>query len=106
MLGCDFAGKIERLGKDVTKVAEGDTIAGLIWGGKWKQRSITRSGYLYAMHRRDQGPRGIQRVHQGPREHLLQGSKEYLTYRGCHYPTGIFDCLARLFLKGQSEHRS
>lgn len=34
MLGCDFAGKVERLGKDVTKVAEGDTIAGLIWGGK------------------------------------------------------------------------
>ena len=34
MLGCDFAGKVERLGKDVTKVAEGDTIAGLLWGGK------------------------------------------------------------------------
>ncbi|EYB27299.1 hypothetical protein FG05_07249 [Fusarium graminearum] len=36
VLGCDFAGKIERLGKDVTKVAEGDTIAGLIWGGEIK----------------------------------------------------------------------
>jgi D-arabinose 1-dehydrogenase-like Zn-dependent alcohol dehydrogenase len=34
VLGCDFAGKVERLGKDVTKIAEGDTIAGLIWGGK------------------------------------------------------------------------
>jgi NADPH:quinone reductase-like Zn-dependent oxidoreductase len=66
VLGCDFAGKVERLGKDVTKVAEGDTIAGLIWGGKLKHHGITRSGYLYDMHRRDQGPRGIQRVHQGP----------------------------------------
>jgi NADPH:quinone reductase-like Zn-dependent oxidoreductase len=36
VLGCDFAGKVERLGKDVTKVAEGDTIAGLIWGGEIK----------------------------------------------------------------------
>ncbi|RBR15372.1 uncharacterized protein FIESC28_07386 [Fusarium coffeatum] len=36
VLGCDFAGKVERLGKDVTKVAEGDTIAGLLWGGEIK----------------------------------------------------------------------
>ncbi|RGP72224.1 zinc-type alcohol dehydrogenase [Fusarium longipes] len=36
ILGCDFAGKVERLGKDVTKIAEGDTIAGLIWGGEVK----------------------------------------------------------------------
>jgi NADPH:quinone reductase-like Zn-dependent oxidoreductase len=36
VLGCDFAGKVERLGKDVTKVTEGDIIAGLIWGGKWE----------------------------------------------------------------------
>jgi NADPH:quinone reductase-like Zn-dependent oxidoreductase len=36
VLGCDFAGKVERLGKDVTKVTEGDIIAGLIWGGEVK----------------------------------------------------------------------
>ncbi|KAG7418986.1 Trans-enoyl reductase ACTTS2 [Fusarium oxysporum f. sp. rapae] len=32
VLGCDFAGKVERLGKEVSKIAEGDTIAGLLWG--------------------------------------------------------------------------
>ncbi|SPJ76456.1 related to C.carbonum toxD gene [Fusarium torulosum] len=36
VLGCDFAGTVERLGKNVSKVAEGDTIAGLLWGGEIK----------------------------------------------------------------------
>ncbi|KAF4457543.1 Zinc-type alcohol dehydrogenase-like protein C2E1P3.01 [Fusarium austroafricanum] len=36
VLGCDFTGTVERLSKDVTKVSEGDTIAGLIWGGEVK----------------------------------------------------------------------
>uniref|UniRef100_A0A0D2XE37 Enoyl reductase (ER) domain-containing protein n=1 Tax=Fusarium oxysporum (strain Fo5176) TaxID=660025 RepID=A0A0D2XE37_FUSOF len=36
VLGCDFAGKVERLGKEVSKIAEGDTIAGLLWGGEVK----------------------------------------------------------------------
>ncbi|KAH7209031.1 hypothetical protein DER44DRAFT_809013 [Fusarium oxysporum] len=36
VLGCDFAGKVERLGKEVSKIAEGDTIAGLLWGGEIK----------------------------------------------------------------------
>ncbi|KAF5659931.1 zinc-binding oxidoreductase [Fusarium heterosporum] len=36
VLGCDFTGTVERLGKDVSKVAEGDTIAGLLWGGEVK----------------------------------------------------------------------
>lgn len=36
VLGCDFAGKVERLGKEVSKTAEGDTIAGLLWGGEVK----------------------------------------------------------------------
>ncbi|KAH7267441.1 chaperonin 10-like protein [Fusarium redolens] len=36
VLGCDFTGKVERLGKEVSKIAEGDTIAGLLWGGEVK----------------------------------------------------------------------
>ncbi|KAM0343273.1 hypothetical protein ACHAPU_008723 [Fusarium lateritium] len=36
VLGCDFTGTVERLGKDASKVAEGDTIAGLLWGGEVK----------------------------------------------------------------------
>ncbi|KAH6963734.1 chaperonin 10-like protein [Fusarium avenaceum] len=36
VLGCDFAGTVERLGKNVSKVVEGDTIAGLLWGGEIK----------------------------------------------------------------------
>jgi NADPH:quinone reductase-like Zn-dependent oxidoreductase len=40
VLGCDFAGTVERLGKNVSKVAEGDTIAGLLWGGKFDDTMI------------------------------------------------------------------
>ena len=32
--GCDFAGIVEKVGKDVTAVRVGDRIAGLIWGGE------------------------------------------------------------------------
>ena len=33
VLGCDFTGIVESLGKSVTKVKVGDRIAGLVWGG-------------------------------------------------------------------------
>lgn len=33
VLGCDFAGTVEAVGSDVTRVSKGDTIAGPIWGG-------------------------------------------------------------------------
>jgi hypothetical protein len=36
VLGCDFVGIIEEVGKDVTSVKVGDHIAGLIWGGEWR----------------------------------------------------------------------
>ncbi|KAH6998701.1 chaperonin 10-like protein [Ilyonectria sp. MPI-CAGE-AT-0026] len=36
VLGCDFAGTVEAVGSDVTRVSKGDTIAGLIWGGEIK----------------------------------------------------------------------
>jgi NADPH:quinone reductase-like Zn-dependent oxidoreductase len=32
--GCDFAGKVVVLGERVTKLAVGDVVAGLVWGGK------------------------------------------------------------------------
>lgn len=35
VFGCDFTGKVESIGKDVTRAAKGDTIAGLIWGGQY-----------------------------------------------------------------------
>ena len=34
VLGCDFVGEVEAIGAGVSKVKEGDVIAGLIWGGK------------------------------------------------------------------------
>ncbi|KAI8667066.1 PKS-ER domain-containing protein [Fusarium sp. Ph1] len=34
VLGCDFTGKVEALGSNVTRLKVGDTIAGLIWGGE------------------------------------------------------------------------
>ncbi|KAF4338625.1 zinc-type alcohol dehydrogenase [Fusarium beomiforme] len=34
VLGCDFTGIVERLGKEVSKVVKGNTIAGLLWGGE------------------------------------------------------------------------
>ncbi|KAJ4294032.1 Zinc-binding oxidoreductase alcohol dehydrogenase [Kalmusia sp. IMI 367209] len=36
VFGCDFAGTVEDVGKNVTRVKKGDTIAGLIWGGEIK----------------------------------------------------------------------
>lgn len=34
VLGCDFVGTVTDTGKDVTRAANGDVVAGLIWGGK------------------------------------------------------------------------
>lgn len=34
VLGCDFVGEIVEL-SSVTRYAKGDTVAGLVWGGKW-----------------------------------------------------------------------
>lgn len=58
VLGCDFAGKVERLGKEVSKIAEGDTIAGLLWGGKLNISMPTYHGW-YDMIRRSQRSRSI-----------------------------------------------
>lgn len=33
VLGCDFAGTVKDVGKDVGRAAKGDVIAGLVWGG-------------------------------------------------------------------------
>lgn len=43
VLGCDFAGTVERLGKNVSKVVEGDTIAGLLWGGRFRDTTVLTS---------------------------------------------------------------
>lgn len=34
VLGCDFAGTVEEVGSDVTRLSKGDVVAGIIWGGK------------------------------------------------------------------------
>jgi NADPH:quinone reductase-like Zn-dependent oxidoreductase len=34
ILGCDFAGTVVKTGDDVSRLVEGDVIAGLIWGGR------------------------------------------------------------------------
>lgn len=34
VLGCDFVGIVEKVGKNVTSVKVGDHISGLVWGGK------------------------------------------------------------------------
>ncbi|OLN85193.1 Zinc-type alcohol dehydrogenase-like protein C2E1P3.01-like protein 4 [Colletotrichum chlorophyti] len=36
VLGCDFVGTVERTGNQVSRLSEGDTVAGLIWGGEIK----------------------------------------------------------------------
>ncbi|KAJ5089367.1 hypothetical protein N7532_008051 [Penicillium argentinense] len=34
VLGCDFVGEVTELGSGVTRLANGDVVAGLIWGGR------------------------------------------------------------------------
>lgn len=34
VLGCDFVGEVTELGDEVTQLALGDIVAGLIWGGE------------------------------------------------------------------------
>ncbi|KAH6639473.1 chaperonin 10-like protein [Boeremia exigua] len=36
VLGCDFVGKVEEIGKNVSRYKKGDTVAALIWGGEVK----------------------------------------------------------------------
>jgi NADPH:quinone reductase-like Zn-dependent oxidoreductase len=36
VLGCDFVGEVIELGSSVTRLAEGDIIVGLVWGGEVK----------------------------------------------------------------------
>lgn len=36
IVGCDFAGTVVRVGKNVTSVAAGDRVAGCTHGGRWK----------------------------------------------------------------------
>ncbi|KLP09769.1 MIS1-C1-tetrahydrofolate synthase precursor, mitochondrial [Fusarium fujikuroi] len=36
ILGCDFVGVVEEIGPNVTRIAKGTVIAGLIWGGEIK----------------------------------------------------------------------
>lgn len=42
VLGCDFVGTVETLGREASRAKEGDTIAGLIWGGKVSGCNTTR----------------------------------------------------------------
>lgn len=41
VFGCDFAGTVEEVGKNVSRVKKGDEIAGLIWGGMCPSASFT-----------------------------------------------------------------
>lgn len=34
VLGCDFSGTVAAVGSEVTRIQQGDKIAGLVWGGK------------------------------------------------------------------------
>ncbi|KAH0276597.1 NAD(P)-binding protein, partial [Aureobasidium melanogenum] len=36
VLGCDFVGTVEEVGKDAKRLSKGDVVAGLIWGGEIK----------------------------------------------------------------------
>lgn len=40
ILGCDFVGTVEELGSEVSRIAKGDVVAGLIWGGKCPSHDI------------------------------------------------------------------
>lgn len=33
VLGCDFAGSVDAVGSNVSRLKKGDKVAGLIWGG-------------------------------------------------------------------------
>lgn len=35
ILGCDFVGTVEETGSKVSRLAKGDVVAGLIWGGEF-----------------------------------------------------------------------
>ena len=49
VLGCDFVGEVKAIGAGVSKVKEGDVIAGLIWGGKCcfvtREKKMKRNKY-------------------------------------------------------------
>lgn len=64
VLGCDFVGVVEDIGNGVTRLAKGDVIAALIWGGKRLTSPVdmheTLSSDVFV--RRDQGPGCIQPV--------------------------------------------
>lgn len=34
VLGCDFVGEVVEVGSAVTRLAKGDIVSGLVWGGK------------------------------------------------------------------------
>lgn len=37
-MGCDYSGRVIQIGKNVTKLAVGDRVAGFVPGGIWKGR--------------------------------------------------------------------
>lgn len=38
--GCDFTGRVAKLGKNANKFVVGDTVAALIWGGRQNNRTF------------------------------------------------------------------
>lgn len=64
VLGCDFTGVVRKVGDGVTRLKEGDNIAGLIWGGKDKQaRFLHLSTFDLTLHRREERARRLFAVH-------------------------------------------
>lgn len=62
ILGCDFVGTVEELGSEGRRIAKGDVIAGLIWGGECRSHPITDlaiTPIFNSTGRGDQGPRGV-----------------------------------------------
>lgn len=39
VLGCDFAGTVEKTASNVSKLKNGDKVAALVWGGKFDDRN-------------------------------------------------------------------
>lgn len=109
VLGCDFVGYVESIGSRVSKLKEGDLIAGLIAGGRYPCIGC----HIYpidcvplTLYRRAGQPRRLQRIHHRRRRPVLQNPRESRTRRSRDGAPGILSLADGPVFQIVSGHRS